>query len=541
MTHPKPLSNTGKKQERPGTREFADNSTTTTKGCTEKDSFSAQNIPDKTMAPPSGTMEDDGPNVQQPADKTMTPSRVRKGQELILDITAAAFEGKGLGRHGEYAIFVKNTAPGDRARVRIIKKRKKFAEGLLVELLEPSSLRTTPKCRHAGVCGGCTWQHIPYEQELVYKSGHVADHFQRIGGFRDLQIAPVIGASGPFYYRNKMEFTFGDRRWLTEAEVQSDEKVEDRNFALGLHIPGRYDRILNLEECHLQDPVSFQILDAVRNHALEKGILPYNTHKHEGFLRNLIIRNAVHTDDLMVNIVTASEDDTIMEPLKRNLLDSFPGITTLVHTLNDTRSPSSDGRYRKVLHGPGHICEKLGRYLFRIEPDTFFQTNTRQAEALYNIVLQSLGSEKIPVLYDLYCGIGTLSLYLSENVSKVVGIEIHGGAVKKARENAEENRIEHAFFEEGDMKDVFNDELLARHGHPDVIITDPPRAGMHERVIHRIKEIGPSKVIYVSCNSATQARDVAMMSDEYHVDSVHPVDMFPRTYHIESVAVLVKR
>lgn len=249
----------------------------------------------------------------------------------------------------------------------------------------------------------------------------------------------------------------------------------------------------------------------------------------------------MHTDDLMVNIVTASEDDTIMEPLKRNLLDSFPGITTLVHTLNDTRSPSSDGRYRKVLHGPGHICEKLGRYLFRIEPDTFFQTNTRQAEALYNIVLQSLGSEKIPVLYDLYCGIGTLSLYLSENVSKVVGIEIHGGAVKKARENAEENRIEHAFFEEGDMKDVFNDELLARHGHPDVIITDPPRAGMHERVIHRIKEIGPSKVIYVSCNSATQARDVAMMSDEYHVDSVHPVDMFPRTYHIESVAVLVKR
>ncbi len=486
-------------------------------------------------------------------------SPVKKGRELILDITTAAFEGKGLGRAGDYAVFVKNTAPGDRVRVRINRKRKKYAEGVLLEILEPSPVRIIPKCRHAGVCGGCTWQHVPYEEELAYKSAHVADHFQRIGGFRDIRTEPVTGASEPFYYRNKMEYTFGDRRWLTDDEVQSDKHIADRDFALGLHVPGRYDRILNLEECHLQDPVSFRILDTVREYALANRIPPYNTHKHEGFLRNLIIRNSVHTGDLMVNLVTSSDDENTIKPLTGHLLDAFPEITTVINTINDTRSPSSEGRYQNVLHGPGYIREHIGKYHFRIDPNTFFQTNTVQAKALYDVVLQALrgtssdlpdpaadpGSASNPlgsrILYDLYCGVGTLSLYLSSQAEKVVGIEIHEGAVEKARENAGENRVEHAVFEQGDMKDIFNDALIERHGRPDVIVTDPPRAGMHESVIDQIKKIAPKKIIYVSCNSATQARDVAMLAEQYNVKQIQPVDMFPRTYHIESVAVLSKK
>ncbi|TVQ70869.1 MAG: 23S rRNA (uracil(1939)-C(5))-methyltransferase RlmD [Balneolaceae bacterium] len=464
------------------------------------------------------------------------PSPVKKGKELILDITTAAFEGKGLGKVGEYAVFVKNTAPGDRVRVRINRKRKNYAEGVLLELLEPSPIRISPKCRHAGTCGGCTWQHIPYEKELVYKSGHVKDHFQRIGGFRDISTEPVIGAPEPFYYRNKMEYTFGDRRWLTDEEVQSGRDIADRDFALGLHVPGRYDRILNLEECHLQDPVSFRILDAVREYALANNIPPYNTHRHEGFLRNLIIRNAEHTGDLMVNLVTSGENDEIMQPFSSWLLERFPEITTVIHTINDTRSPSSEGRYQKVLYGPGYIREYLGPYHFRIDPNTFFQTNTHQARALYDVVLGAL--DKVPVLYDLYCGVGTLSVYLSGMATRVVGVEVHAGAVEKARENAAENGVSHAVFEQGDMKDIFNDDMIRRHGSPDIIVTDPPRAGMHESVIRQIISILPKKIIYVSCNSSTQARDVALLSEYYRLERIQPVDMFPRTYHIESVAVL---
>ncbi len=467
--------------------------------------------------------------------------RVKKGKELVLDITAAAFEGKGLGKVGDYAVFVKHTTPGDRVRVRITRKRKNFAEGVLLELVAPSPDRIPPKCRHAGTCGGCTWQHIAYEKELEYKSGHVRDHFQRIGGFKDIATEAVIGAPEPFYYRNKMEYTFGDRRWLTEREVASDREIADRDFALGLHVPGRYDRILNLEECHLQIPVSYEILDAVREHALSHDIAPYNTHRHEGFLRNLIIRNAEQTGDLMVNLVTNGEEEAIMAGFAEWLPSRFPQITTVIHTINDTRSPSSEGRYQKVLYGPGFITEHIGPYRFRIDPNTFFQTNTRQAKALYDVVLDALKPESVPVLYDLYCGVGTLSVYLSEMAGRVVGIELHPGAVEKARENAASNGVDHALFEQGDMKDIFNDDLIRRHGRPDVIVTDPPRAGMHESVIGQILEILPEKIIYVSCNSATQARDAALLAEKYSLERIQPVDMFPRTYHIESVAVLSRK
>ncbi len=465
-------------------------------------------------------------------------SSVKKGRELELDITAAAFEGKGLGRVSDYVVFVNNTAPGDRVRVCITKKQKKHAEGNLLEILSPSPERITPKCRHANICGGCSWQHIPYDRELSYKSDHVADHFKRIGGFHDLKIDPVIGAPDSFYYRNKMEYTFGDRRWLTDSEVCSDKPIPDKNFALGLHVPGRFDRILNLEECHLQDPVSFRILDTIRRHAREHNIPPYNSRKHTGFLRNLIIRNGLHTGDLIVNLVTRTNDETTLKPLADDLLGHFPEITTIVNTINDTRSPSSEGRYRKVYYGPGYIHEHLGPYRFRIDPGTFFQTNTRQAETLYKLVLELLGSGTIPAIYDLYCGAGTLTLYLSRKANMVTGIELDAATVQKARENAAFNQVEHVVFEQGDMKDIFNDTMIDRHGRPDIIVTDPPRAGMHANVIEQIKKLAPGKLIYISCNSATQARDVALLADRYEVERIQPIDMFPRTYHIESVAVL---
>ncbi len=474
-------------------------------------------------------------NQQQP------PSPVKKGRELDLDITSAAFEGKGLGKVGDYAVFVKNTAPGDRVRIRIIKKKKKYAEGVLLELLSPSPERVTPKCRHAAVCGGCTWQHIPYDRELAYKSRHVADHFQRIGGFRNLQIEPAIGAPEPYHYRNKMEYTFGDRRWLTDTEIQSDEPIPDKDFALGLHVPGRYDRILNLEECHLQHPISFRVLDAVRSYAKENNLEPYNTHKHTGYLRHLVIRNAVHTDDLMVNLVTRLDQPETLAPLSQFLLTTFPEITTIVNTLNDTRSPTSTGRYQNVIHGSGFIREYLGEYRFRIDTDTFFQTNTLQAETLYGVVSDAVGQAPTGTIYDLYCGVGTLTLYVSRKAQNVVGIELNSKAITKARENAADNDVSHVVFEQGDMKDTFNDDIIDQYGKPEIIITDPPRAGMHEQVIKQIKKLAPRKIIYVSCNSSTQARDVAMLADLYDVQLVQPVDMFPRTYHIESVAVLQLR
>lgn len=466
------------------------------------------------------------------------PIPVKKGHVVELDITAAAFEGKGLGRAGDYAVFVPNTAPGDRVRTRIIKKRKKFAEGVLIELLSASQDRITPLCRHAEICGGCTWQHVSYEREAAYKTGHVTDHFQRIGGFRDLKAEPLIKAPEPFYYRNKMEYTFGNRRWLSDNEVQSGEDIADKHFALGLHVPGRYDRILNLEECHLQDPVSHKILDSIRNYALQHHIKPYNNHQHSGYLRNLIIRNAVHTDDLMVNLVTREDDHETIQPLARHLLETFPRITTIVNTINDTRSPASEGSYRNVLHGPGYIREYLGEYRFRIDPGTFFQPNTRQAVALYDLVLQSLGTGITGTIYDLYCGVGSLTLYVSHKANNMVGIELDKAAIEKAKDNASENGVDHIVFEQGDMKDIFNDSLIDRHGPPEIIIADPPRAGIHEDVIGQIKKLAPHKIIYVSCNSATQARDAALLGDKYRVKHIRPVDMFPRTYHIESVAVL---
>ncbi|MAO64629.1 MAG: 23S rRNA (uracil(1939)-C(5))-methyltransferase RlmD [Balneola sp.] len=463
---------------------------------------------------------------------------LKKGQEVELDIIDAAFKGKGLAKVDGLAVFVPGTTPGDKVMARIIKKKKKYREAKLLEILEPSPHRIEPKCGHAKVCGGCSWQHIPYAKQLEYKTEQVRDHIERIGHLDGSIVKDGVGADEEFYYRNKMEYSISSRRWLTEEEIRSDEFVDDSAFAAGLHAPGRFDKILNLKECHLQVPESFQILDFVRGWCIEQDIEPYDTMENTGFMRNVMIRNSHHTDDFMVNLVTYQDDQDVMEKLKNALLAEFPFITTIVNNVNDTKSPTAEGRYQTVLHGPGFIVDNIGKFSFKIHPNAFFQTNTAQAEKLYEIARNYAELEDGDIVYDLYCGVGTLSLFMSDPAKHVVGIELVDVAVENARFNAKENNVDNVSFIKGDMKDVFTQDVVDEYGAPNVLITDPPRAGMHPDVVERLMELKVPRIVYVSCNSSTMARDLKELNAVYEIEEVQPVDMFPQTYHIEAVAKL---
>jgi len=463
---------------------------------------------------------------------------VKKGAEIELDIDSAAYEGKGIGKLDGQVVFVPNTAPGDRVKTRIIKKKKSYLEGKLLEVLEEGPERIEPKCQHAQHCGGCNWQHVSYEHQLEFKQEQVQDHMHRIGDLTHLEVNETLRCEDTFYYRNKMEYSMGHKRWLSREEIERDEFVSDRCFAAGLHAPGRFDKILNISECHLQDPVSYQILDFVRSWCKERDIPPFNRIDHEGFMRNLVIRKAYHTDDLMVNIVTYQDDQEIIKNMADALLDEFPQITTIINNVNDTRRPTAEGRYEKIIYGPGYITDKIGPYHFNIDANAFFQTNTRQAERLYEVAKEYAGIQQDDVVYDLYCGVGTLSLFLSNKAKRVVGIELEDVAIKNARKNAQENKVENVAFVEGDMKDVFTEEVTAEHGSPDCLITDPPRSGMHPDVVERLKELKVPKLVYISCNSSTMARDLKELNEVYDILEIQPVDMFPQTYHIETVAKL---
>lgn len=463
---------------------------------------------------------------------------LKKGEDVELTIDSAAYKGKGIGKVDGLAVFVPNTAPGDRVKVRIIKKKKSYREAKLLKIIEPGPNRIEPKCQHALNCGGCNWQHVSYEKQLAFKRDQVEDHLHRIGGLTDLKVNPTIGCDNEFYYRNKMEYSIGHKRWLSQEEVDRDEFVSDRCFAAGLHVPGRFDKILNINECHLQHPISYQILDIVRSWCEKYDIAPYNRIHHEGFMRNLVIRKAHHTDDLMVNIVTYEDDQDVIEALSYALLDEFPEITTIVNNINDTRSPTAEGRYEKVLHGPGHITDHIGPYHFSIDANAFFQTNTAQAEKLYEVTKQYADIQDNDIVYDLYCGVGTLSLFLSRNTKHVIGIELEDVSIKNARKNAQDNEVQNVSFVKGDMKDVFTEDITSEYGDPNCLITDPPRAGMHPDVVERLKELQVPKMVYVSCNSSTMARDLKELNEVYDILEVQPVDMFPQTYHIETVAKL---
>ncbi len=466
---------------------------------------------------------------------------VKKGQTIEIQIESTAFKGKGVGKIDGLTVFVNGVAPGDTVEARIIKKKKSYLEAKKLRIISPSPLRIDPKCTHADVCGGCTWQHLSYHDQLQIKEQHVRDHVERIAGLNPDLVRSIIGCDNEFYYRNKMEYSFGTKRWLTEAEINADVYVDDSGLSAGLHAPGRFDKILNLRECHLQKKISFQILDFVRDYCLENNIAAFDTFTKEGFIRHLVIRSSHYTDDLMVNLVTYKDEPDTIQSLTDRLLEAFPEITTLVNNVNDQHNPTAIGRFENIIYGPGYIVDKIGSHSFKIHANAFFQTNTKQAEKLYSVARDFADLDDTKLLFDLYCGVGTLSLYMADKAKKVLGIEIVDVAVENARYNATENSVHNAEFVLGDMKDIFNDSFLEKNGHPDCIITDPPRSGMHPDVVEMFTKLKVPNIVYVSCNPSTMARDLNILKEYYEVERIQPVDMFPQTYHIEAVAKLTRK
>jgi len=463
---------------------------------------------------------------------------IKKGQTLELTVVSTAFKGKGIAKHKGLAIFIPGTAPGDVVEAMIVKKKKKFLEAKVQRIIEPSDIRVKPPCSHANTCGGCTWQHIPYSSQLQFKEQHVRDHIERIAHMDPNLVEPILGCDNTLYYRNKMEYSFGTRRWLTDEEIRANEFVDDSGFSAGLHAPGRFDKILNLNECHLQDPISYSILDFVRAYCIDQGINAYDTYKRTGFMRNLVIRNSHYTNHLMVNFVTNEDRPDIINPLSGQLLKEFPEITTIVNNINDQPNPTAVGRYEKTTHGTGYIVDNIGGLSFKIHANAFFQTNTRQAEKLYSVARDFAGGTSGSHLFDLYCGVGTLSLFMADTFDSVTGIELVDVAIENANFNKNENEIDNVHFVLGDMKDTLNEEFISRHGTPDCIITDPPRSGMHPDVVEQLKAHNAERLVYVSCNPSTMARDLKELKQVYNVEKIQPVDMFPQTYHIEAVAKL---
>ena len=464
---------------------------------------------------------------------------MQKGDELILTTDGLAGEGKSVARHDGMVFFVENAVPGDTVRARVWKIQKKFAEARALEIIKPSSVRIEAKCRHFGVCGGCQWQNLSYEAQLGFKHRLVADAFERIGGFEKPDVLPVVGCEEPYYYRNKMEFTFSQRRWLTEEEMQHDIEPGPGVY-LGLHVPQRWDKVVDLQECWLQSEMSAAIVNTVREIARRWNLTVYSSDSQEGYLRHLVVREAKKSDDVMVNIVTSYDWPEAMENLTKLLLKHFPAITTIVNNITARKSMVAAGEQEKVYHGPGTIREKLGEYTFHISANSFFQTNTLQAEKLYAIAKELGDLASGDVVYDLYSGTGTIAIYVSGAVERVVGVEVVESAIVDAERNAKLNHVANCYFLKGDLKERLtrDNQWLNEHSKPSLVITDPPRSGMHTKIIDRIVKLAPRRIVYISCNPATQARDAALLvNGGYKLEKIQPVDMFPHTDHIEAVAL----
>jgi 23S rRNA (uracil1939-C5)-methyltransferase len=473
-----------------------------------------------------------------------TATRVRKGDIVELSVDKFADRGKSLARLDGYVVFVGGAVPGDRVRARVFKRKKAFAEARLLEVIEPSPLRTQPRCEYFESCGGCKWQHVEYAAQLEAKRQSVGDALRHLGGF-DLEAAgvdvrPTVGAPHPYFYRNKMEFSFSAHRWLTEWEIASGENFET-DFALGLHVPGRFDKVLDLRACYLQSETSVRLVNATRELARQRGWTPWDVHGQQGFLRHLVIRTAERTDELMVNLVTFAHDSEAITEYADMLTADFPEVTTLVNTINSGLAQTAFGEETITVYGPGLIHDRIGRFTFEIAPNAFFQTNTIQAERLYEIAADFADLRPDDLVYDLYCGAGTISLFVSDDVGRVVGVELVEEAVENARRNAEANEVSNCTFVAGDMLRLFTQDFVREHGKPDVLIVDPPRAGMHPRVVEQIRDLHAERLVYVSCNPQTQARDLALLADRYTVGAVQPVDLFPHTHHVENVIGLRSR
>ncbi len=471
-------------------------------------------------------------------------ARKKKPLPLLekITITDVAAEGKALAKVNDLVVFVPYVVPGDVVDLQVKRKKNKYAEAVAVKFHEYSPKRAVPFCQHYGVCGGCKWQCLSYEDQIKYKQKQVTDNLTRIGKIELPETSPILGSEKTEFYRNKLEFTFSDKRWLTEEEVKADVQYDQMN-AVGFHIPGAFDKVLAIEKCWLQDDISNQIRNTIRDYAYEKGLAFYNIRNHEGLLRNLMIRTS-STGELMVLLqvrISADKDLEQTKELLAHVADKFPQITSLLYVVNNKQNDTINDLDVVVFKGNDHIFEEMEGLRFKVGPKSFYQTNSEQAYNLYKVArnfAQLTGNE---LVYDLYTGTGTIANFVSRQAKKVIGIEYVPEAIEDAKVNSAINGITNTLFYAGDMKDMLTQDFINEHGRPDVIITDPPRAGMHNDVIDVILFAEPKRIVYVSCNPATQARDLQLLDAKYKVIAVQPVDMFPHTHHVENVVLLEKK
>lgn len=456
-----------------------------------------------------------------------------------IEIQKIAAEGKSIAYVDEKVLFVPNTVPGDIVDVQVTRKRKSFLEGFVVRTRKESILRTQPFCPHFGICGGCKWQNLPYEKQTEFKQQEIIDNLKRIGKVELQNIHPIIGSAHTQYYRNKLEFTFSDKRFLTREEIGQATDIT-RTPAAGFHVPGLFDKVVDIETCYLQGSPSNEIRNFIKQYAIERDLTFYNIREQHGFLRTLVIRTA-STGEVMVILAFGEEDQTERKNLLDALINEFPQITSLMYVINEKQNDSLTDQEIICYKGRDHIFEEMEGLKFKIGPKSFYQTNSEQAYNLYSKTRELAGLNGSETVYDLYTGTGTIANFIARQAQKVIGIEYVPEAIEDAKVNSELNGIANTLFYAGDMKDVLNSDFIARHGRPDVIITDPPRAGMHPDVVQTILNAAPERIVYVSCNSATQARDLQLMDTAYKVMAVQPVDMFPHTHHVENIVLLHKR
>lgn len=468
-------------------------------------------------------------------------SRRNKKQVFTnVEVIDAGAKGKVIAKAPDgKVIFLPNAVPGDVVDVQTFKKRKSYYEGKATIFHTLSDKRTEPVCEHFGTCGGCKWQHMAYEHQLFYKQKEVTNNLIRIGHIELPEVTPILGSAEHYFYRNKMEFSFSNSRWLTLEEIQSDEDLGDRN-ALGFHIPGMWDKILDVKKCHLQADPSNAIRNAVKEFAIENDLEFFNTRHQEGLLRTLMIRTS-SIGEIMVVVQFFKDDKTKRELLMNYLVSAFPEITSLQYIINEKANDTIYDQDVICHEGRNHIFEEMEGLKFKINAKSFYQTNSEQAHELYKITRDFAELAGDELVYDLYTGTGTIAQFIAKQAKKVIGVESVPDAITAAKENAQLNGIDNVEFYVGDMKNVFNQDFINTHGNPNVIITDPPRDGMHKDVVNQILNISPEKIVYVSCNSATQARDLALMDAMYKVTKTQAVDMFPQTHHVENVILLEKR
>jgi 23S rRNA (uracil1939-C5)-methyltransferase len=456
-----------------------------------------------------------------------------------VEIVDVAAEGKSIAKVDGLIVFVPFAVPGDVVDIQTYRKRKGFAEGRVMRFVEYSADRVEPVCEHFGVCGGCKWQMLPYELQLQHKHKQVLDNLTRIGKVDLPEISPILGAPETTFYRNKLEFTFSNKRWLTEKEIGSEREFTQMN-ALGFHIPKMFDKVLDIKKCWLQTDVSNQIRNSIREFCFHHDFTFFDLREQVGLMRTLIIRTT-STGELMVIVVFAEDDEEKREMMMKHLEDTFPQITSLLYIINSKRNDTITDQEVITWKGNDCIYEEMEGLKFKIGPKSFYQTNSQQAYNLYKVTREFAQLSETDLVYDLYTGTGTIANFVARNVAKVVGIEYVEEAIEDARVNSAANGIENTLFFAGDMKDILNQEFILEHGRPDVLITDPPRAGMHTDVVDAILFANPKRIVYVSCNPATQARDLNLLDVNYEVTRVQPVDMFPHTHHVENVVLLERR